>query len=118
MNSTQAKCLAVFSVFAVIGFGPISPGCFIGMFIVVVRPVWFLKLIDDMYAGLPVNPSPAIENSHVQTGSIRIKVFLSLLVLLAIDIAPVPVTPVIAFFLILSRPEWFYRMVLQVYEVG
>ncbi|SJM89805.1 conserved hypothetical protein [Crenothrix polyspora] len=41
----------------------------------------------------------------------RIKCFLSLLGLFIIDIAPVPVTPVVAFAIILSRPMWFYRMV-------
>ena len=49
INTTQLKCLLVFSVFAVIGFGPISPGCLMGMFIVIKRPQWFLTLADNIY---------------------------------------------------------------------
>jgi len=49
MNLAQIKCLSVFSVFAIIGFGPISPGCLIGMFVVLIRPKWFLALTLAMY---------------------------------------------------------------------
>jgi hypothetical protein len=111
VNLAQIKSLSLFALFAIIGFGPISPGCFIGLFIVVVRPAWFLELIQAMYFGLPVNQ----QSNTQQTGVIRIKAFLSLLGLFIIDIAPVPVTPVIAFIIIISRPAWFYRVVTQVY---
>jgi len=116
VNVAQIKSLSLFALFAIIGFGPISPGCFIGMFIVVVRPAWFLELIQAMYFGLPVNQQVISENNTQQTGNIRIKAFLSLLGLFILDIAPVPVTPVIAFIIILSRPAWFYRVVTQVYR--
>ena len=112
MNSAQIKCLSVFSVFAIIGFGPVSPGCLIGMYIVMMRPEWFLRLTGNLY-----NNPPAFDSivTAQQTKSIRIKSFLSLLTLFIIDIAPVPVTPVIAFFIILGRPHWFYRIVKNVY---
>lgn len=109
INVTQIKCLAVFSVFAIIGFGPISPGCLIGMTIVLVRPQWFLTLIENMYASL------AIAHSPEQSLQSRIKCFCGLLTLFIIDILPVPVTPVIAFVIILARPAWFYRLVLNIY---
>lgn len=112
MNVAQIKCLSVFSLFAIIGFGPVSPGCLIGMYIVVMRPGWFLRLVKNMYG----NPQLSASIVRVQqTRNSRIKGFLSLLALFIIDIAPIPVTPVIAFLIILSRPQWFYRIVTNVY---
>jgi len=112
MNFAQIKCLSVFALFAIIGFGPVSPGCLIGMYIVIMRPDWFLRLVDTMYNNsLAVNVIVTVQ----QTKQARIKSFLSLLMLFVIDIAPVPVTPVIAFAIILSRPQWFYRNVRNVY---
>jgi hypothetical protein len=115
MNLTQIKCLLVFAVFAIIGFGPISPGCLIGMFIVVMRPRWFAQLITNMYANLadPLSVDPS--QTSGQSRQARIKCFLSLLGLFIIDILPVPVTPVIAFGIILLRPMAFYRLVSRVY---
>ena len=109
MNSAQLKCLSVFSIFAVIGFGPVSPGCLIGMYVVMMRPIWFLQLIDNLYSNFTALDFIASNNT-------RIKAFLCLLILFAIDIAPVPVTPVIAFVIILSRPQWFLRVVRDVYS--
>jgi hypothetical protein len=109
MNRAQLKCLSVFAIFAIIGFGPISPGCLIGMYVVIMRPNWFLKLIDDLY-GKPV-PKVLIASKNI-----RIKAFLCLLTLFIMDIAPVPVTPVVACVIILSRPQWFLRVVKGVYS--
>jgi hypothetical protein len=110
MNKAQLKCLGVFSVFAIIGFGPISLGCLIGMYVTVKRPQWFIELMDEMYQ------YRVMDNSKLKDlTSYRLKVFLSILTLFIIDIAPVPVTPVIAFIIILSRPDWFYRVVKNVY---
>ena len=111
MNTAQLKCLSVFAIFFIIGFGPISPGCLIGMYVVLKRPEWFLRLIDNMYG----NPEPSASITAQQTGNVRLKSFLSLLTLFIIDIAPVPVTPVIAFAIILSRPQWFHRVVRSIY---
>jgi hypothetical protein len=112
MNLTQIKCLSVFAVFAIIGFGPISPGCLIGMYVVLFRPLWFWTLTVNLYANKSL-PQTIIEAE--QTKQTRKKCFLSLLGLFIIDIAPVPVTPVVAFVIILSRPLWFYQMVARVY---
>lgn len=116
LNSSQLKTLAVFSVFAIIGFGPISPGCLIGMFTVLFRPAWFWTLVNGIYVGKSGlhKPDPS-SLSEQQIFQQRKKCFLSLLGLFIIDIAPVPVTPVIAFVLILSRPLWFYRRVAIIY---
>lgn len=116
MNLTQIKFLAVFAIFAIIGFGPISPGCLIGMYVVSRRPNWFWELTDKLYKGKRL-PSKLSAAEHVlETRYLRKKVFASLLGLFILDIAPVPVTPVIAFVIILSRPLWFYRTVAAVYS--
>jgi hypothetical protein len=109
MNIAQLKCLSVFAIFAVIGFGPVSPGCLIGMYVVIMRPSWFLQLAEDLYCNRKVPVCITSKN-------IRIKVFLCLLTLFVIDIAPVPVTPVIAFVIILSRPQWFLSVIRSVYS--
>lgn len=111
INSAQLKCLSVFAIFAIIGFGPISPGCLIGTYVVVMRPAWFLSLVGRVYN----HPKHAGFVTARQTRAARIKSFLTLLALFIIDIAPVPVTPVIAFAIILTRPLWFYHAVISVY---
>lgn len=115
MNLTQIKCLSVFTLFAIIGFGPISPGCLIGMYVVIMKPNWFWELTRNLYAKRPVAEHPFSSEPVKQTKQMRKKCFLSLLGLFIIDIAPVPVTPVIAFAIILSRPLWFYRTVAIIY---
>jgi len=118
MNTAQLKCLAVFGLFFFIGFGPVSPGCLIGMFITAVRPNWFWRLITNLYANLPVLQTSNSTATESFTRQARIKAFLCLLGLFIIDIAPVPVTPVIAFGIILSRPDWFYRVTARVYGLA
>ncbi len=113
LNSAQKTCLAVFSVFAVIGFGPISPGCLIGMYVALKRPLWFKTLLERMYADIKPPPSFINAESGPRT---RKKCFLSLLGLFILDIAPVPVTPVVAFAIIFSRPLWFYRAASGIYR--
>lgn len=115
MNLTQIKCLLVFAVFAIIGFGPISPGCLIGMYVVLFRPFWFWNLTINLYAKKPL-PQTIVKTD--QTEQIRKKCFLSILGLFILDIAPVPVTPVVAYAIILSRPIWFYQLVARIYENG
>jgi hypothetical protein len=112
LNLAQIKCLAVFAVFGVIGFGPISPGCLIGMYCVIMRPPWLLELVQQLYAGRVTLSEGYVVPNVTQ---LRIKCFLSLLTLFIIDILPVPVTPVIAYCIILIRPVWFYQVVTGIY---
>jgi hypothetical protein len=116
MNLAQVKCLLVFSVFAVIGFGPVSPGCLIGMYSVMARPRWLLRVVRQVYenGGKPLYPAPPLEPGRSR--EVRIKCFLSLLTLFLIDIAPYPVTPSIAIPIILIRPRWFYELVERIYR--
>jgi hypothetical protein len=115
MNRALAKCLLVFSAFAVIGFGPISPGCLIGFYVVLARPPWFIELVRELYTrqdGQRLYPAPPNPPHPRRT---RRKCFFSLLALFIADIAPVPVTPAVAFVILLSRPRWFYETVEAVY---
>jgi hypothetical protein len=48
MNLAQIKCLSVFAVFAIIGFGPISPGCLIGMVVVLMTEMVLSFNISDL----------------------------------------------------------------------
>ena len=114
MNSAQIKCIIVFSCFAVIGFGPVSPGCLIGMYTVIARPRWFIELARAVYTqdGKMLHPLPPPPPDPLRT---RLKCFLSLLGLFIVDIAPVPVTPAVAFVILLSRRRWFYDIIEDVY---
>jgi hypothetical protein len=115
MNAAQLKILLVFSIFAVIGFGPISPGCLIGMYIVIVRPQWFLRLVGNLYDDKLQFQERLDANSEKQIKLTRVKCFLSLLGLFIIDIVPIPTTPIIAFFITFTRPTWFIQTVANVY---
>lgn len=115
MNATQLKCLGVFALFALIGFGPISPTCLIGMYVVIDRPRWFFDLVGNLYERQPPLQNRVSAESEKRTGRTRIKCVLSLLGLLVVDIAPIPVTALIAFPVILNRPLWFVRIVAGVY---
>lgn len=114
MNRALIKCLATFGVFAIIGFGPISPGCLIGMYVTVMRPSWFLALTRELYSDNG-RPLYTLSVDPKQARYSRRKCFAGLLALFILDIAPVPVTPTVAFAILLSRPLWFYRMVENVY---
>lgn len=114
MNKTQIKCLIVFSIFAIIGFGPISPGCLIGMTVVAFRPRWFWQVAVNLYADTAIAAIPDISES--QSKLVRKKCFLSILALFIVDIAPIPVTPVVAFLIIFLRPKWFYQLVSAIYQ--
>ncbi|WP_260839243.1 hypothetical protein [Methylomonas koyamae] len=111
LNTAQLKALSVFAIFAIIGFGPISPGCLIGMYVVVKRPDWFHRLVRGIFD----YPDDADFVSAAETRAARIKSFACLFVLFLVDIVPLPVTPVVAFAIILGRPSWFYRLVSRVY---
>ncbi|MDD4913609.1 MAG: hypothetical protein PHW13_01055 [Methylococcales bacterium] len=116
MNWTQLKCLFVLILFIIVGFGPISPLCLIGLYLVIMRPPWFLTLAHRLYAGRPLPPrSLPTMWSAARIGLLRIECFFGLLALFVVDIVPFPVTPVLAGFIVLSRPIWFYRLVIGVY---
>jgi hypothetical protein len=86
------------------------------MFVVLIRPKWFLALTLAMYrTHCGKSRLEELDNSTYIKNT-RIKAFFSLVTLFLIDIAPVPVTPVIAFCIFLMRPLWFYSLVVSVYS--
>lgn len=115
MNRAQLKVFAVFSVFFFIGFGPISPGCLIGLYSVVARPRWLLTLVRDIYTRDGQRPTPLPPVQPQEATPTRKRCFLGIFGLFLLDIAPVPVTPCVVFFLLLTRPAWFYRRVEAIY---
>lgn len=115
MNAAQFKCLLVFSIFAITGFGPVSLSCLAGMYIVIGRPQWFLSLVGNLYNNKPQFQERLEADSEKQTKHARIKCFLSLLGLFIIDILPIPTTAIVAFFVIFNRPAWFIRTIANVY---
>jgi len=119
MNEAQVKSLLVLSVLAIIGFGPLSFTCLIGIYVVLGRPPWFYQLTREIYRGTnpgvqAMKPARPARSGSLALGS-RFLTFLGLLLLLILDIAPVPVTGVIAIYVVLTRPEWFQQLVFNIY---
>ncbi len=116
MSRTQIKCLLLMILLALIGFGPLSLTCLIGMAVVVFRPRWFFELVQNLYRnpgdqGIPFTPPVRCASANAA----RIKTFLCLVGLLVLDIAPVPVAGSIGLYVVLARPKWFKDLVETVY---
>jgi len=47
----------------------------------------------------------------------RIKCFIVLLLLMIVDILPIPILGLICLFILLTRPRWFKEMVDDIYAV-
>ena len=115
MNLAQVKCLSVLAIFAGIGFGPVSPTCLIGFYIVAMRPLWFFTFVGDLYNNQAQFRTNNWPNPGRHAIAARIKCSLCLSVLFILDIAPIPVTALIALPIVLGRPDWFKHIVLNVY---
>lgn len=50
----RIKCALVFIVFMIFSIGPIPVTSTIGLLVVIFRPAWFKKLVDNIYADKPV----------------------------------------------------------------
>ncbi len=113
MNNTRLKCLLAISVLAMIGFGPISLTCLIGLFIVIRRPCWFRVVVSNLYADVPALSPPRQRRGN--TNGVRLKCLLSLILLFILDIAPVPVAGSIGLYVVIMRPDWFRQLVEDIY---
>jgi hypothetical protein len=47
---TRNKCLAVLTVLAILGIGPIPTTTLLAFYIVLARPAWFKQLVLRLYA--------------------------------------------------------------------
>lgn len=117
MNRTQLKCLLVMLVFTLIGFGPLSPTCLIGLYVVIARPLWFYAGVQNLYRDLDGQAHrPLASPANCAAANLaRRKASVWLLILLVLDIAPVPVTGTIGLYVVLARPKWFKALVETVY---
>jgi len=119
MNVTQIKCVSVLCGLAIIGFGPLSLTCLIGLFVVLARPRWFHEVVEHLYRDKPggsVRQTAGRETDNTRAATVRIKCIFSLLGLLVLDVAPVPVTGSIGLYVALWRPLWFKTMVENMYR--
>lgn len=118
MNGTQVKSFLFLTVLAIIGFGPLSLTCLIGMFILIRRPAWFYRVVKNLYCDSPCGSDdlelPTEEKGKKATAA-RIKSFFCLFILLVLDIAPVPVTGSIGLYVVAARPCWFKTLVEKIY---
>lgn len=118
MNSIRVKCFLVLLMLSAIGFGPLSLTALIGMYVVWRRPHWFEHVVQGVYRNRPVvsaeNPTlvAPIDGSALGT---RIRCFLALAILLALDIAPIPVVGAIGMYVLIRRPIWFLDLVSRIY---
>ena len=48
-TQTRIKCAAVLIIFMIVSIGPIPITSTIGLYVVIVRPAWFKKLVDKIY---------------------------------------------------------------------
>lgn len=116
MNRTQVNCLLAMTVLALIGFGPLSLTCLIGMAVVIARPHWFFELVQHLYRNVGDEALPFAPPANcAAANTARIKAFLCLFALLVLDIAPVPVTGTIGIYVIIARPKWFRQLVEKIY---
>lgn len=116
VNAIQVKCLLVLMAFVVIGFGPLSPTCLLGLYVVIARPRWFFELVQALYRrpGEEVIPfSPPAQCAAANAA--RFKAALVLLTLLVLDIAPIPVASPIGIYVVIARPKRFKAWVERIY---
>jgi len=46
----------------------------------------------------------------------RILCLLALIIISIVEIGPIPISPVILIYVVLFRPEWFYDLVIKIYN--
>lgn len=116
MNTTRINCLIVMLVLAIIGFGPVSLTCLIGFYVIAARPRWFLDTTRGLYRDKISRSEGAVRPLITpSSGAARVKTALALLLLLMLDIAPIPVTGMVGLYIVLARPMWFMDLVRKIY---
>lgn len=47
---TQVKCILVLLLLSIIGMGPIPVTSTIGIIVVIFKPAWFKRVVDELYS--------------------------------------------------------------------
>jgi hypothetical protein len=118
MNATRIRCLLVLLAPAIVGFGPISMTGLIGMYVVVRRPAWFGKVVDELYAGSTAGTFGSSPGAPARRGfgCSADPLLIALMLLMMLDIAPVPVIGAIGLYVVIARPGRFRRLVGDIYR--
>ena len=116
MNGARLRCLLALTGLSIIGFGPLSLTCLIGIYVVLARPAWFSAVVSELYRDVPGASAHRVVRSGSGSTGVRLRTLFWLVVLLVLDIAPVPVTGSIGLYVVIARPPWFYRLVEAVYR--
>lgn len=119
MNSVRVKCLVVLLGLAVLGFGPVSVTGLIGLFVVLRRPGWFFRIVEELYRGRRVTDCTGAQDRSalaVSAKAARVRCFFWLTLLIILDILPVPVVSTIGLYVVLRRPVWFLNLVRTLYR--
>lgn len=111
MNAARIKSFFTLLVLALIGFGPISLTALIGLYVVGRRPAWFIELVEAVYRGKRIRPSPM----PCAAAYPRTRCAAGLVGLLILDIVPIPVVGSIGLYVVLARPAWFLRLARNLY---
>lgn len=118
MNPTRLKCIFVLLILAVIGFGPFSVTGLIGLYVVLRRPGWFKNIVETVYRDR--RPEATLSRGDGRPGAVspmamRIRCLLYLILLMVLDVAPIPVVSSIGLYVVLRRPDWFKHVVDTLY---
>lgn len=46
----------------------------------------------------------------------RFLCFITLILISIIEVGPIPLTPLLLIWVVLLRPQWFYNLVLKIYD--
>jgi hypothetical protein len=46
----------------------------------------------------------------------RMLCIIALTILCIVEVGPVPVTPILLLYVVLSRPAWFYELIVKIYD--
>lgn len=132
-NSTtiRLKCGITLLFISILAIGPIPITSTLGAFVALFRPRWFHTLTKHIYNQQAYPSNLDAQNSltdsrdeiknrpqSVNNSSFtpRLQLFLAMLILMLIDIGPIPVASLIALFIVLFRPHWFLKLMARIYQ--
>ena len=131
-TSIRIKCGLALIFIAIVSIGPIPIISTLGAFVALFRPRWFKTLVDKIYGSdlrypklrNAMNVHTAIpEPKHRKTTKTnasslktRLLLFAAMIMLMLIDIGPIPTASLIALFAVIFRPRWFLKLFETIYQ--